>query len=231
MKSSNLNVPLLLPEYGRNVQKMVEFLLTIEDRKKRCEQAKIVITTMANVYPHSKRDTVEFRTMLYDHLFMISGFQLDIDWEFETPDPNQFAPVPSKMPYTQQGIVRKQYGALVPRIARQIAGVEDPETRKAMSESLAKFMRQKSYDYNLEYPSDELIVADLFDMSNGEVNLNVAVFEGSQINAHRNARQNNGGNNNNKQRSKNHRQKNNKGAGGGGGGGNNNNHNHNQKKK
>ncbi|MFI3287455.1 MAG: DUF4290 domain-containing protein [Rikenellaceae bacterium] len=185
MKSTTLNVPLLLPEYGRIVQRMVKYLLTIEDREKRNEQARIVIATMANVYPHAKRDTQEFKNMLYDHLFMISGFALDIDCEFEHPLPEQFSPTPQRVPYSQQGIVRKQYGALLPQIAREIAKIEDKDTQREMAENLVKFMRQKSYDYNQEYPSNELVIADLYDMSNGEIKLEASVFEGVHLNTHR----------------------------------------------
>lgn len=181
MKSVSLNVPLLLPEYGRNVQKMVRYLLTIEDKQERNRQAQVVISTMANVYPHAKRDTPEFRNMLYDHLFMISNFELDIDCEFERPDAKQFSPTPKTLPYVQQPIVRKQYGALVPKLAREIAKIEDAEEREQNAIQLAKFMRQKSYDYNKEFPSNDIVIADLFDMSNGEIELDASIFEGTQI--------------------------------------------------
>lgn len=181
MKAQSLNVPLMLPEYGRNVQKMVKYLLTIEDKEERNRQAQIVIATMSNVYPHTKRDTLEFKNMLYDHLFMISDFELDIDCEFEKPNAEQFSPIPQQIPYSQQGIVRKQYGALVPRMARQISSVEDTELRRTMAISLAKFMRQKSYDYNHEFPSNEIIINDIFDMSNGRIELDTSIFDGTQI--------------------------------------------------
>lgn len=181
MKSQSLNVPLMLPEYGRNVQKMVKYLLTIEDKEERNRQALIVIATMANVYPHARRDTQEFRNMLYDHLFMISNFELDIDCEFEKPNAEQFSPIPEQIPYSQQGIVRKQYGALVPRMTREISIIEDPELRTTMAISLAKFMRQKSYDYNHEFPSNEIIINDIFDMSNGRIALDSSIFDGTQI--------------------------------------------------
>lgn len=205
MKTTTLNVPLLLPEYGRNVQTMVRYLLTIEDKEKRNEQAKIVIATMANVYPHAKRETPEFRNMLYDHLFMISGFALDIDCEFEMPNPEQFSPTPERLEYTQTGIVRKQYGSLVPRVAREIATIEDEEQRLDMAKNLVRFMRQKSYDYNHEYPSDELILSDLYDMSNGAVKLDASIFDGVQLNTHRNKpniKGRNGINNKNYQRNR-----------------------------
>ncbi len=191
MKSLNINVPLLLPEYGRNVQKMVEHLLTIEDKEERNRQSQIVLATMANVYPHTTSDTEEFRHMLYDHLFMISGFALDIDCEFTPPSPEQFSPVPEKIPYGQQGIVRKQYGSIVPRIARQLAALEDKQLQEELAKNLAVFMRQKAYDYNDEFPSNEHIVADLFDMSNGAIDLKPSVFEGVQIMTHKSTRPNN----------------------------------------
>lgn len=197
MKPVNINVPLLLPEYGRNVQKMVKYLLTIEGREERNKQAQSVLATMANVYPHTKSDTEEFRHMLYDHLFMISGFQLDIDCEFDAPTPEQFAPVPQRVPYTQQGIVRKQYGSLVPRVAREIAKLEDKEQQRELGKELVMFMRQKAYDYNDEFPSNELILADLFDMSNGAIELNASVFDGTQLTVRKNHRPNNNNKNKN----------------------------------
>lgn len=206
MKPVNINVPLLLPEYGRNVQKMVKYLLTIEDRQERNLQAQAVLSTMANVYPHAKNDTEEFRHMLYDHLFMISGFQLDIDCEFDAPTPDQFAPVPQKIPYSQQGIVRKQYGSLVPRVAREIAALEDKEMQKELGKELVMFMRQKAYDYNDEFPSNELILADLFDMSNGAIQLDASVFDGTQITIRKTTRPNN---NNNKSKNQHQQRQNN----------------------
>ncbi|MEG1897812.1 MAG: DUF4290 domain-containing protein, partial [Mucinivorans sp.] len=96
---------LLLPEYGRNVQKMVQWLFTIPDRDERSRQAALVVMTMGNVYPH-KRDTEEFRHMLWDHLFMIAGDSLDIDSPFAKPAPDQFSPSPDRVPYQQKYIIQ-----------------------------------------------------------------------------------------------------------------------------
>lgn len=217
MKLLPVNVPLLLPEYGRNVQTMVDFLLTIEDREQRNAQAKLVVATMANVYPHVRRDTSEFRNMLYDHLFMISNFELDIDCEFEKPDAAQFSPVPASMPYSQQYVIQKQYGALIPRFAREIALIEDDAIRLQLAISLARFMRQKSHDYNSEYPSNEVVINDLFDMTNGRVKLDASVFDGAQLaptfrdrngganGGNRNQNNNRGGQNQNNQNNRDNR--------------------------
>lgn len=180
MSEATQKMPLLLPEYGRNVQKMVRWLFTIEDRDLRNGQAQAVVSTMANVYPY-KRDTEEFRHMLWDHLFMIAGEGLDIDSPFERPAPEQFSPRPERLPYMQKYIVQKQYGAIVPRLAKELLTIEDPQKREKAAIFLARYMRQKSYDYNNEYPSNEVIVADLFDMTGGAIKLDQSVFNGAQI--------------------------------------------------
>lgn len=202
---------LLLPEYGRNVQKMVQWLFTIEDRAERSGQAALVVMTMGNVYPH-KRDTEEFRNMLWDHLFMIAGDGLDIDSPFEKPVPEQFSPKPERVPYQQKYIVQKQYGALVPRLVAEIAKVEDEAVRNKAAVFLARYMRQKSYDYNNEFPSNDMVINDLSDMSSGTIKLDASIFNGAQIelrtqkklqqNPNRNKNQNrsNNGSNRNLQR-------------------------------
>lgn len=207
MNISPIKTRLLLPEYGRNVQKMVRYLSTIEEREERNRQADIVIATMANVYPQ-RRDTAEFRNMLYDHLFMIADFELDIDCPFEKPAPDQFSPVPETLHSTQQYVVQKQYGAMVPRIAKEIITIQDEELKVIAAANLAKFMRQKSYDYNKEFPSDEVIISDLFDMTDGKIRLDASVFDGTQItqrplkpkNNQRNNVNNKNNNNNNRNR-------------------------------
>ena len=204
------NMRLLLPEYGRNVQKMVQWLFTIEDRELRSRQAALVVATMANVYPH-KRDTVEFRNMLWDHLFMIAGNELDVDAPFDKPAPDQFSPRPLRIPYGQSYVAQKQYGALIPRMAREVVRLEDAAVRQKIAATLARTMRQKSYDYNNEYPSNDAIVADLYDMTDGAIRLDSSVFQGAQLevrptnNSNKKNQQNRGGKNlrnNNNQRNK-----------------------------
>lgn len=171
---------LLLPEYGRNVQRMVRFLKTIEDREQRNEQARIVVAIMGNLYPY-KRDTEEFRNMLWDHLFMIADFDIDIDCPFEKPTPSQFSPSPSRIPYAQHYISQKHYGSLVKRTLKAVSACDSTlasdEQKLAVAKNIAQFMRQKSFDYNKEYPSIDVVIADMRDISDGEFALTEDVFE------------------------------------------------------
>ncbi len=177
---------LLLPEYGRNVQEMVNYLKSIEDRDLRNSQAEVVVAIMGNVNP-AQRDSAGFKHMLWDHLFMIADFDLDVDSPYPHPTPDMFAPLPVKVPYTQGYIALKQYGGNVRRMARSLSmpagSVLSPDTagagRTAFTEEerteaalgIARFMRSKSFEYNREYPSNDQIVLDLRDMSEGVLNL------------------------------------------------------------
>ncbi|MEG2865031.1 MAG: DUF4290 domain-containing protein [Mucinivorans sp.] len=196
---------LLLPEYGRNVQKMVQWLFTIPDRDERSRQAALVVMTMGNVYPH-KRDTEEFRHMLWDHLFMIAGDSLDIDSPFAKPAPDQFSPSPDRVPYQQKYIIQRQYGALVPRLARELTTIEDENARNKAAAFLARYMRQKSYDYNNEFPSNDLIINDLSAMTKGAIVLDPSVFNGAQIELRQQPKRNQPNQNRNKNRTINNRQ-------------------------
>ena len=103
---------LLLPEYGRNIQKMVDYLLTIEDREERTRAAKTVIDVMGNLYPHL-RDVPDFRHKLWDHLAIMSEFKLDIDTPYPLPSLSKLQEKPERLPYSSNHIKYKHYGKLV----------------------------------------------------------------------------------------------------------------------
>lgn len=173
---------ILLPEYGRNVQRMVAYLKTIEDREKRNEQARVVVAIMGNLYPF-KRDTEEFRHMLWDHLFMIANFDIDIDCPFEHPTEEMFSPRPAKVPYTQRNIKQKHYGAnfrlMINKIAHSEEGTDEQKQQAALS--IAKFIRQKSFEYNREFPSNEVVIGDILSASDGLISLPADSLDSSKI--------------------------------------------------
>lgn len=172
---------LLLPEYGRNVQKMVSFLKTIEDRDMRNRQAEVVVAIMGNLYPY-KRDTVEFRHMLWDHLFMLADFNIDIDTPFEKPTLDLFMPRPERIPYSQRYIGMKHYGANIRKMAQAIVASDSPEQEKLfVAANMAKYMKQKSHDYNQEFPSNEVVIADLKELSGGVLALDEATLDNTRI--------------------------------------------------
>lgn len=161
---------LYLPEYGRHIQEMIDSLLTIEDRRERNRQARAVIAVMGNLNP-LLRDTADFTHKLWDHLFIMSDFQLDVDSPYPRPTRQELTVAPRRLAYNQGRITHKHYGKYVGMMIRRLAGEEDPRVVRTTVADLARYMRTKSYEYNQEHPSNEVIVKDIKRMSQGAIEI------------------------------------------------------------
>ena len=160
---------LYLPEYGRHIQEMIDSLLAIEDRRERNRQARAVIAVMGNLNP-LLRDTADFTHKLWDHLFIMSDFQLDVDSPYPRPSRQDLTVAPRRMPYSQRRILFKHYGKYVGEI-RGLADERNPQTVARTVDNLARYMRTKSYEYNQEHPNNEVIVKDIKRMSGGTIQI------------------------------------------------------------
>ena len=100
---------LILPEYGRNIQKMVDHILSIEDGMNVTVLAQAIITIMGNMNPHL-RDINDFKHKLWDHLALMSNFKLDIDYPYEIPRAEEFVEKPRRVPYNTNQIRYRHYG-------------------------------------------------------------------------------------------------------------------------
>lgn len=167
---NSLRKKLVLPEYGRHIQEMVESLQTIQDRDLRTRQAHVVIAVMGNLNTHL-RDTLDFRHKLWDHLFILSEFKLDVDSPYPIPSLEALTYHPARLPYPKGGIRYKQYGKNIRKIIDLIVTSNEPEQRDVLAADIAKFMKIKSYEYNQEYPSNEVIVNDIRKFSNNVLSL------------------------------------------------------------
>lgn len=157
-------VKLYIPEYGRNVQKMVDYLKTIEDREKRNEQARAIIKVMEILNPSVHlQDNYEHK--LWDHLFIISGFDLDVDAPYPMPEPESLNERPEMIPIRNKPIKANHYGRNIESIIDLIAEKEDGETKTSMIRSLAVYMRQQYLIWNKETVSDETILQDIEKLS------------------------------------------------------------------
>jgi hypothetical protein len=153
-----------LPEYGRNIFKMVEFLQTIEDRQLRNQQARVVIDVMGNINNHL-RDTDDLKHKLWDHLFIISDFKLDVDSPYPKPAPEVISPRPAPLAYPDHRVPYKHYGKYIEHMLLELREVDDNDDRAMLLGGIAKYMRNKSHEYNQEHPSNEVIVGDIRRMS------------------------------------------------------------------
>ena len=169
-------VRLYIPEYGRNVQKMVDYLKTIEDREKRNEQARAIIKVMEILNPavHLEED---FEHKLWDHLYIIAGFDLDIDAPYPMPAPESLNQKPEPVPMSNKPIKATHYGRNIESIIDLIAEKEDGEVKTAMIRQLAVYMRQQYLIWNKDTVADETIFQDIEKLSD----YRIKVPEGLQL--------------------------------------------------
>ena len=157
-------VRLYIPEYGRNVQKMVDYLKTIEDRQKRNEQARAIIKVMEIINPavHLQDD---YEHKLWDHLYIISGFDLDVDSPYPLPAPESLNEKPQPVPIEKRPVKATHYGRNIESIIDLIAGMEDGDAKVEMLRALAVYMRQQYLIWNKDTVADETIFQDIEKLS------------------------------------------------------------------
>lgn len=168
---------LYLPEYGRHIQEMVDALLEIEDRGERTRQAKAVIAVMGNLNT-MLRDTDEFKHKLWDHLFIMSDFRLDVDSPYSQPSRQDLMIRPQKLNYPQSRITFKHYGKYAQNFVRYIAEEQRSGRTTAEVVDVARYMRAKSFEFNNEHPNNDSIIRDIRIMADGDIDINVAAISG-----------------------------------------------------
>ena len=161
---------LYLPEYGRHIHEMVDQLMEIEDRDERNRQARVVIAVMGNLQP-MLRDTADFTHKLWDHLFIMSDFQLDVDSPYPRPTREELTITPRKMAYSQGRITHKHYGKYVAKILHKLREEGNSEATAEAIDSIARYMRSKSFEYNQEHPNNEIIIKDIKLLSGGDIEI------------------------------------------------------------
>jgi len=155
---------LILPEYGRNIQKMVEFILAEQDRDERNKLAQAVIIIMGNMNPHL-RDINDFKHKLWDHLAIMSDFQLDIDYPYEIPRPEEFAEKPRRVSYNTNEIRYRHYGRIVESLIAEATKLPDGDDKDTLIKLIANHMKKSYLAWNRDSVTDEIILNDLFELS------------------------------------------------------------------
>lgn len=159
---------LAMPEYGRNILKMVEQLRSIEDKGKRTEQAKAVVKIMEILNPQV-RSQENFDQKLWDHLYMIAGFDLDIDSPYPAPVKEDFETRPVAIPMKGEKIKASHYGRNIEKIINLLVDEPDGEIKTEMIRSLAIYMRQQYLIWNKDNVADETIFSDLEKLSDWRI--------------------------------------------------------------
>lgn len=162
---------LTLPEYGRNIQQMVDHCLTIEDREERTRCAHSIINIMGNLFPNL-RNVEDFKHKLWDHLAIMSDFKLDIDYPCEIIKPDNLNSQPNKIEYSTSNIRYRHYGRNIEEMIKKASEMEEGEERDALISLIAHHMKKLMLAVNNEGVDDAKILKDLRDYSHGAINLN-----------------------------------------------------------
>ncbi len=161
---------LIIPEYGRNVQKMIEFACTIKDRDERNIAANAIVTVMGVLNPQL-RDVVDFKHKLWDHLFIISGFKLDVDSPYTIPDAKSVKLKAIKLPYPKQKVKYKYYGKSMEGMLEAIGKMEEGSNKDQTVLAIANFMKLQYLSWNKDTVDDSVIFEHLRELSKGKISV------------------------------------------------------------
>jgi hypothetical protein len=159
-----------LPEYGRNVQKMVDHIKTIEDRDERNRAAKTIISIMGNLNPHL-RDVGDFKHKLWDHLALIANFELDIDSPYPVPEPAKFVEKPEQVPYSKGDIRYLHYGRIIELMIDYACEMEDGDQKEYLTTLIVNQMKKSYITWNRAQVADEVIIANMKLLSKGRLKM------------------------------------------------------------
>lgn len=161
---------LKISEYGRNVQKLVNLCKTIEDREKRTKFAKVIVTIMGQMNP-TVRDSGDFRHKLWDHLFYIADFDLDVDSPYEIPTREMLEAKPERLEYSKNNIRYRVYGANITKVINKAMEFEEGPEKDALVHAIANHLKKSYLNWNRESVDDDQIFDHLKTLSNGELEL------------------------------------------------------------
>jgi len=201
-----------IPEYGRNVQKMVDHAVSLSDRDERNKVAQAIIKVMGELKPEL-RDAEEYKPKLWTHLFIMSGFQLDVDSPYPMPEQEVLKEKPKQVDYPQTNIKIGHYGKNVELLIDKACEIDDEQERQALIKTIATIMKQFYVVFNSKSIEDNMVAEHLRKLSNGRIVLDDVSFlpSTSSIIKLYGLRTNNNNNNNSKKqknRKRKHRKRN-----------------------
>lgn len=164
---------LALPEYGRNIQQMVDYCCTIPDKDERTRCAYTIIKTMGNIFPQL-RDEADYKHKLWDHLAIMSDFKLDIDYPYEIVKEENLETKPEPVKYKLEHIKMRHYGKIIERMIERACEYPEGKEKDALIMLIANHMKKVIYLINKEDVEDAKIFKDLAFYSHGKINLDPA---------------------------------------------------------
>ncbi|MCE2612380.1 DUF4290 domain-containing protein [Flavobacteriaceae bacterium D16] len=161
---------LIIPEYGRHFQKMVDYAVSIADREERNRVAKAIISVMGNLQPHL-RDVPDFQHKLWDQLFIMSDFKLDVDSPFPITSKEVLQQRPDPLEYPQNFPKYRFYGNNIKRMIDVAINWEKGDKRSGLEYAIANHMKKCYLNWNKDTVDDQVIFKHLFELSDGKIDL------------------------------------------------------------
>ena len=176
MEYPTLQGKLIMPEYGRNVQQMIEYALKIEDREERTKCVNTIINVMGSLFPYL-RDVNDFKHKLWDHVAIMSDFKLDIDYPYEIVKKEEMYERPETIPYKNSRISYMHYGRNLEEMIERISDYPDDDTKKELIRMIANQMKKCFLSWNKEVVDDRKIFDGLRELSKGKIDVAEDIFK------------------------------------------------------
>ena len=161
---------LIIPEYGRHVQLMINQILETKDREERNKMAKAVIGIMGNMNPHL-RDVPDFQHKLWDQLFIMSNFELDVDSPYEKPQKEVLQQKPDRLAYPQRNPKYRFYGNNIKSMINVAVNWEEGDLKNALVFNIANHMKKCFLNWNKDTVQDEVILNHLMELSDKKLSV------------------------------------------------------------
>jgi hypothetical protein len=173
---------LLMPEYGREIQKMVDYAVSLTDKAERQSCAQEIIRMMETKVPEL-HDNVDFEQTLWDHLYLMSHKQLDIDWPFDVTIAEKLQEKPKAIPLPQESIRLRHYGKLLEQLFEKLKSMPEGEERDALAYYTANQMKRNLTTWGHGSMSDEKVADDLARFTDGVIQLDLSTMKLEKVTA------------------------------------------------
>ncbi len=173
---------MVISEYGRNIHKMIDYMKSVKDREKRNHLARATINVMGQLNPHL-RDVNDFKHKLWDHLFIMADFDLDVDSPYPLPSKETLTRKPEPLQYATNNVTFKHYGRHIERMIEKACELEDGFMKDTLVKMIANHLKKSYLTWNREDVTDEEIAEHLSILSDGKLNLedNIKLHQTSDI--------------------------------------------------
>lgn len=157
-----------MPEYGRNIQKMISYAISTEDKEHRLKVANVIVNIMAQMHP-KLRETADYRQKLWDHLYIISDWELDVDGPYPAPPKDVLVSKPEQVPYSSGKIRYMPYGKNIERIIEKAISYEEGPEKEAFMKAIANHLKKSYLNWNRDSVNDELIFEHFRELTEGKM--------------------------------------------------------------